>query len=480
MWKTGEQDLFFEALINVRKHETSFHTPGHGFGKTLKDTIFEHLEIFYQVDTSISSWYVGDPYKPNDGIVGKLKEKCAKYYGVPHTIFSVNGTSGLNILAVNALAGPGDGVLIDRVYAHSSTVAGIVISGARPWYLLPDFYERGDFYFGPTPEQIENALSQIESIKLVFLTSPTYNGLSTDLKGIASVCKSHGATLVVDQAHGAHFHFHEEMPLAAEDSDADVVNMSAHKTLPALSQSSWMHVLAPENIPILYQTANSLNLFSTSPNYSLIASLEVAVEFMHQYGKKRIDELLDLSSSIRGEINKLSNIFLVVPDRVPYDPLRITINTSNLRMSGISARKWLANHYGIIAERGSFQHVLFLIHFGTTPEDSKKLIIALRELDKHVGDESLILSALPHTPEPALTPRDAFYHKKKKYVSLDDAVDSIVGETVMAYQPSTPIIIAGETMTRDIAEYLKQLVSLGCKLKGPKYPDLREISIIES
>ena len=148
---------------------------------------------------------------------------------------------------------------------------------------------------------------------------------------------------------------------------------------------------------------------SSSPNYPIIASLEIAVEFMHRNGKERIDELLEFASILRGEISQLDKLFCVVPpDDIPYDPLRVTINTSNLNMSGISAKRWLANQYGIIAERGSFRHVMFIIHFGVTRDHIGKLIAALRKLDQQVACERLVWSALPHTPRAVLTPREAF------------------------------------------------------------------------
>jgi arginine decarboxylase len=227
----------FETVLNHAKNRVvSFHTPGHKNGRgvdrrlkafTGKNLYSMDLTVFPEVDS------LHDPVGP----IKKAQQLMAMAYGVEHSFFLVNGSSSGNMIMLMSACRPGDSVIISR-NAHKSTMAGVILSGVWPIWIQPKVDQNLDILFDSSPEQIEEALRLFPEAKAVFVTSPTYNGISADLVKIKEICRARGKILLVDEAHGAHLKFHKDLPVSAVEAGADMCVQSTHKILSALSQGS--------------------------------------------------------------------------------------------------------------------------------------------------------------------------------------------------------------------------------------------------
>src|SRR6202030_1781606 len=175
-----------------------------------------------------------------------------------------------------------------------STLSGIIMSGVWPIWIQPKIDQHLDIIFDSDAGQIEEALRQFPEAKAVFITSPTYHGVATDLKKIAELCHARGKLLLVDEAHGAHLKFHRHLPVSAVEAGADLCVQSTHKILSALSQGSVLHVNSDQVDIMRVRKILSL-LQTTSPNYLILASLDAARRQVFFQGEKVFTRLIRLA-----------------------------------------------------------------------------------------------------------------------------------------------------------------------------------------
>ncbi|MBI3012227.1 MAG: aminotransferase class V-fold PLP-dependent enzyme, partial [Elusimicrobia bacterium] len=224
------QTPIFETLLSRAKRKViSFHTPGHKNGKGLdkklkeftgKSAYYFDVTVFPEVDS------LHDPVSS----IRKAQSLMAEAYGVRNSFFLVNGSTVGNQAMLVSACNPGDSIIVSR-NAHKSILAGIILAGVWPIWIQPKVDQNLDILFDPTPEQVEATLNQFPEAKAVFITSPTYNGVTADLVKISEIVHRHGKLLLVDEAHGPHLKFHEDLPISAVEAGADLCVQSTHKVL---------------------------------------------------------------------------------------------------------------------------------------------------------------------------------------------------------------------------------------------------------
>lgn len=269
------------SLINLLRKKSRkflFTTPSHG----QKFFIFNKFRNFYKKDISET-----DAHNPQEALL-KAQENATKIYGTQHTYFLTNGSTSGIITSVLACTNKGDKVLIWR-NAHPSHENAVKLAGCEAvYYDLPMNKAWG------IPDKTSPELIDIKDVKAVIVTSPTYEGIVSDINALKAVCKKNNSYLIVDEAHGALYPFSERLPQSAVNI-ADFTIQSLHKTAGGLNPTALLHV----NCNI--DASNALSMINTtSPSYPLLATIEANIKFLNsQKGKKHINNLINCLEKIK-------------------------------------------------------------------------------------------------------------------------------------------------------------------------------------
>lgn len=299
----------------------------------------------------------------------------------------------------------------------------------------------------------ESKTDQGRKVGAVFVTSPTYNGICSNLSEISKICHSHGIPLIVDEAHGAHFRFHGEMPKTALDQGADISIQSTHKVLCSFTQSSMLYISGSQMIDRerLHKCLNSLQ--STSPSWLLLASLDAATHQLSNGPDTIFDEAIKLAKEAKILISEIPGIsgldnsaFPEFPNR---DPLRLTIGMSGLGLSGFDrAKEILDNDIGIVSELARTKSVTLALGLGTTREHVERLVSGLKHLSDTFPVANCETENVDDLGERApfddsvviLNPREAFFASKTAK-KLEECTGEVCGEFVCPHPPAVPVLI---------------------------------------
>lgn len=476
----------FTALkdVYVKRDVTPFHVPGHKRGQGADPEFLEFVgKNIHDMDVTIFKMVDG-LHNPKS-VIKEAQELAADAYGVDHSFFAVNGTSGAIQAMILSVVKAGDKILVPR-NVHKSVQAGLVLSGAMPIYMEPEIDEELHIAHGVSYSTVEEMLELYPDVKAVLLINPTYYGVAADIKSICNLVHSYNVPLIVDEAHGPHLHFHEELPLSAVDAGADIIAQSTHKILGAMTQMSLLHVQG--NLVDVNRVKSILSmLHTTSPSYPLMASLDTARRHIALNGERMLTETIKIANYLRQEINLIEGFYSFGQEvcgkegTFQFDPTKVTITSKSLGLKGAELENLLTNKYNIQVELSDFYNVLAIISIGDTYESVDKLIAALKDISSNhtlLKEDSELKPAIPKKVEQVLIPREAFYSDKivEKFA---DSIGRISGEFIMAYPPGIPIIYPGERITKEIVDYIYALKEDGLDVQGMDDPTLAEIKIID-
>jgi ornithine decarboxylase len=471
--------------VYAKRDILPFHVPGHKRGKGADREFHEFIgDGALTIDVTI--FEMVDGLHHPTACIKEALELAADAYNVKKSFFTVNGTSGAIQAMIMSVVSSGDQILVPR-NVHKSVTAGIILSGAQPVYVNPEVDENLGIANGITPRAIENALQQNSDIKAVLIINPTYYGVATDIKKIAGIVHSYDIPLLVDEAHGPHLHFHDDLPTSAVDAGADICTQSTHKIIGAMTQMSMLHINSDRiDINRVQQTLNLLT--TTSPSYPLMASLDCARRQIATQGKELLDKAINLSRRFRREVNRIPGIYCFGEELIgqagffALDPTKITITARDLGLSGAIFEHILINDYNIQMELSDFYNVLGLITIGDDDASINRLIEAFQDISRRFyGKENLIKKEfikMPPIPEQILNPREAFYSAKNK-INFSESEGKICGEMIMAYPPGIPVITPGERITKDILDYIYDLKEAELNVQGPEDVSLEYLNVIE-
>ncbi len=468
----------------VDKKHAPFYTPGHKRGIGMNPILTERWGM------AVFGWDLPelpglDNLQAPAGVIEQAQILAAEVFGAQRTWFLVNGSTTGVIAAILATCREGEKIILPR-NIHSSAIAGIIHAGAVPIFIHPEYDRDLDIAHSITPESVKFALEQHPDTKAVMVVYPTYYGACGDLAAIAEIVHGYQIPLLVDEAHGAHFGFHADLPPAALTIGADLTVQSTHKLLGSLTQSAMLHV----NSSLIDADAisRSLRLFqSTSPSYLLLASLDAARQQMALHGEKLMAETIELTQIARAEIDRIPGLSVVKLDQnIPgckyLDPTRLTVTVTGLNLTGFAADDILTSEFGIVAELPSMRHLTFIISLGNRQADIDRLIWGLTQLATkyaqtiplNLGSTELQNQVLTKM---AITPRQA-NRSPQISVSTNQAIDRISAESICPYPPGIPILIPGEVVTAEALAYLRQIFDLGGELVGCSDPTLANIQVV--
>jgi arginine decarboxylase len=479
-----ETPLFTGLKEHAKKNPVQFHIPGHKKGSGMDPEFREFIgENALSIDL-INIAPLDDLHQPK-GMIMQAQVLAAEAFGADHTFFSVQGTSGAIIAMVMSVCGPGDKIIVPR-NVHKSVMSAIVFSGAVPVFIRPEVDPKLGISHGITTESVSRALEQNPDAKGVLVINPTYFGISADLKQIVEIAHSYNVPVLVDEAHGVHIHFHEDLPVSAMQAGADMAATSVHKLGGSLTQSSILNVREGLVSPKHVQTILSM-LTTTSTSYILLASLDAARKRLATEGHELIENTIQLAQSIRNRVNKIDRLYCVgeeilgTKSTYDYDPTKLIISVKDLGITGYDAEKWLREVYNIEVELSDLYNLLCIITPGDTEREADILIKALEELAKQFSSYAGTINIevlLPDIPSLALTPRDAFY-ADTEVVPIEESVGRIIAEFVMVYPPGIPIFIPGEIITEENLVYIKKNLEAGLPVQGPEDHELKTLRVIK-
>lgn len=287
---------------------------------------------------------------------------------------------------------------------------------------------------------------------------------------------SFNVPVLVDEAHGVHIHFHEDLPVSAMQAGADMAATSVHKLGGSLTQSSVLNM--KEGLVSKERVQSILSMLTTtSTSYLLLASLDVARKRLATEGHKLIGQTIQLANQTRERINHIKGLFCAGRDILgskaayDYDPTKLIISVKNLGLTGHDVEKWLRESYHIEVELSDLYNILCIFTPGDRSEDAEALIKALTEIARQAVSSGVSKTKpevlLPDIPALAMTPRDAFY-ANTEVVPFKQAAGRIIAEFVMVYPPGIPIFIPGEIITEENITYIEKTLKRAFLFKGLK------------
>ncbi len=438
-----------------------------------------------RLDHSVSVPTIGSVFRfEPDSPIGKAQAHAAEIYGVPFAYPSTNGTTSLNVMALLSLANPGDTVLVQRD-SHVSVLAPIIHAGLHPIYVTPHYSQKLGVTMGVTVDELRAELDRHPEVREVFLTYPNYFGIATDIASLAQLTADRKVPLIVDSAHGAHWVFHPDFPRRAEQAGAEIVTYSTHKTCRALGQGSLALLNDESLIPRLYEVVNNLGFVSTSFSTVILTALFSELDSLHKNGKSLLGERLAMAEWARHEINKIDGLHSFgleesQPGFLNLDPLRLTVDVSGLGITGYQVEEFLIKNHSYYAEMCTLQNVLFLVTFGISWIEIKRLVKLLQQISSVQQNPRRFPSlAQPALPGQVLSPRDAFYCRKRRKVSVQEAIGHVSAESISAYPPGSAVIVVGEEVSEEIVVYLKAIQAFGGRLKGASDASFNNMEILE-
>ena len=488
-----ERMPFVEALESYKKqHFVPFHTPGHKIGVEAPQLLKDWMGPALPYDLGVM--YALDDLHEPEGELKEAQDLTARLYGADHCWFSINGTTALIEAMIMGTVGPDEAIIIPRE-AHRSVISGLVLSGAKPVYMDCQFDERWGIPLGVSLEDAVRTMDAHPEAKAILLVYPNYHGVGVDIVKIVKEAHKRGMIVLVDEAHGPHLPFSENLPVEAIAAGADLVAQSTHKSVGSLTQTSWL-LGQGERINKRRITQMHQMLQSTSPNYIFLASLDMARHQLATEGKALISRTVELSLYLRHELNKISGIttmeYIDIQERVVnYDCTKVLIDAKVLGLTGVEFERML-REYRIEVELVQAHHVLVLITIGDTKESVTSLIQAVQAISdtilhtskvdnsnvvEHAENLSKDSSLLPK-PIVRVTPRNAMYANREQ-VPLRDALHRIAGETIAYYPPGIPCVAVGEEISSSVLQYIENRKALGYVPNGADDMSLETIWVLQ-
>ncbi|XP_052108299.1 uncharacterized protein LOC107458699 isoform X2 [Arachis duranensis] len=469
----------------------SFHFPGHNRGHAAPDSLIQLIGIRPYLHDLPELPELDNLFCP-EGPILEAQTEASKLFGSSETWFLVGGTTCGIQAAILATCSPGDFLILPR-NCHLSVISAMVLSGAVPKYIIPDYKNDWEIAGGVTPLQmLLQVLKVIQELEregkkpaAVFITSPTYHGICCSLSEISELCHSHKIPLIVDEAHGAHLGFHSELPNSALQQGADLTVQSTHKVLCSLTQSSMLHmsgsIVDKEKISRCLQT-----LQTTSPSYLLLASLDAARAQLSESLASVFNQAIKLANETKCLLKHIPGISVLENSSFPtfpgIDPLRLTVGFWELGLSGYEADEILYRDFRIVCELVGSKSITYAVNLGTCRDHVQRLILGIKHLAAtyahiHQPEETMVTGHAPFDDiVMRLIPRDAFFASKRK-VSIKDCVGEISGDLVCPYPPGIPVLIPGEVITESAVDYLIRVRSNGGVISGASDPSLSSITV---
>ena len=488
-----------------------FHMPGHK-RREIPDGIPGGFPDPYGIDiTEIDGF---DNLHHAEGILKDAMDEAAAIYGADRSWYLVNGSTCGILSAVFATTENGGKILTAR-NCHKAVYHAIYLNRLEAEYLYPEEITEFGINGGIRAEDVRKALEKdamrcagnsgnvrgkITKIQAVLITSPTYEGVVSDIRAIADAAHEYGIPLIVDEAHGAHLEYADQchsFPKSALEYGADIVIQSLHKTLPCFTQTAILHVKG--KLVDQDRVSRYLSMFQTSsPSYLFMAGMERCIRYMDGDGR---NEMVRYEERLEHFMERMEGLqVLEVLDReicgkyrtvAGWDPSKIVVSTMRAEdFHGEELAETLRRKYHLEMEMTAPEYVIAMTSLMDTEEGFERLGTALLEIDgalRHCVEseqqkEKGESKEKERCETPEVTESKVLHPVRRMLIceamdadtertAFQDTVGKVSAEFVYLYPPGIPIIAPGEVFTDAIVEKIMAYKAAGLLVQGPADPD---------
>ncbi len=452
----SELPLLEGVLDYIKENNISFCMPGHKNGKGFFNTSIgrEFLKNITKFDVTEVDGV--DNLHDQSGIILEASKKLSELYCSEKSYFLVNGSTSGNMIMIFSSLNEGDKVIVER-NCHRSILNALIMRKAVPIYVQNVVDTKIN---APGALDLEHFLKTIQAnkdAKAVIITYPNYYGICTNLRYVIDISRKYNMKVLVDSAHGAHFGICNELPENAVKLGADMVVMSAHKTLPSFTQTAYLHV---NNNCDINKVNFYFNVFiSTSPSYLALCSMDYARFYLATYGKDKYKKLICELNYYKNKINTIDGMRVLDKryiDNLDFawdiDSTRYVINLDKY-YSGHLLLKYLRKNK-IQCEMSDSSNVVLIFSPFNNRSEFEKLYQVLNTCKlENLRTDSIKITNY-EIPRMKLLPYEVIF-RKKEFMDLNYSLGRICGDSVIPYPPGIPIICAGEIIDLNVLETIK-------------------------
>jgi len=499
--------LYEKLLEHSNLQSTSFHVPGHKAGIGLDPLAAARLEGVMSIDyTELTG--LDDLHQP-EGVIREAERLAADCFNADHSFLLVGGSTVGNLATILSMCQKGQhDLFIVQRNVHKSIIHGLMLARAQAVFLAPQVDEATGIAAGISLVDVGEALKQYPNAVGVILTNPNYYGMGIDLQAIIECVHASGIPVLVDEAHGAHYGFHPDIPQSALSAGADAVVQSTHKMLTAMTMGAMLHLKGNRIHPQTVRQQLSV-IQSSSPSYPILASLDLSRRQLKLRGRALLNQALEgveqlhqglslmpwfqlVGHELHSKLNQTNQLIesgQVYPINdstynsrayTTLDPLKITLADRTRTLSGSELQRQLERHR-CYPEMADPYYVLLVLSLATRVEDVSKLLLALRSItdefgldQKELAESNVVIHTWAYTAisQPtsfSLQTNQAINGDSNPHiveVSVEEAIDALSQQAITPYPPGIPIIYPGERVTAVAAEQLRIWLQAGARIHG--------------
>ncbi len=388
------------------------------------------------------------------GCIEQSQRQAAEIFGAGRCFYLVNGTTGGLESALLSCCREKP-VFVPR-HVHRSVYYGLLLARARPIYLPVELDPETGLPLGVSAATLSVYLERYPDCRHLVLVNPTFQGITAEFAACAALAKAHGLTVLVDEAHGAHFGFHPSLPASALAAGADLTVQSWHKMLPVLTQGSALLVRAgyagPDPAPFVHM------LQTTSPSYLLMSSLEAGSVYMAESGPADIARSLEAIARLRTQLEGLRTLRLVWRPEWRQDPFKLYLRSD--RLTGAEVDAYLRQKHAVYCEFAEADSVLLLLPLALDADWCARLRLALADLDAYSltqprASRRMACFYASELPEARYSLQEAFTMPREQ-IAWRDAAGRAAGDFILRYPPGIPALVPGEVLSPQMAELWRQ------------------------
>ena len=471
----------YEALEQLKKRRVvPFDVPGHKRGRGNPELVELLGEKCVSLD--VNSMKPLDNLCHPVSVIKEAEELAAEAFRADHAFFMVGGTTSSVQSMVLSVCRAGDKIILPR-NVHKSVINALVLCGAIPVYVNPEVDKKLGISLGMEISEVERAILENPGAVAVLVNNPTYYGICSDLRSIVKLAHEHEMLVLVDEAHGTHLYFGEDLPVCAMDAGADMASVSMHKSGGSLTQSSLL--LTGKNVNWEY-VSQIINLTqTTSASYLLMSSLDISRRNLALRGRESFRKVAEMAEYARAEINDIGGYYAYGKDMVnggsvyDFDVTKLSVYTRGIGLAGIEVYDLLRDEYDIQIEFGDLGNILAYLSIGDRQREVERLVSALSEIRRRFSrDKSSLMDYDYIDPVVVLSPQEAFYAEKES-LPIGETAGRICSEFVMCYPPGIPILTPGERITAEIIDYIRYAKDKGCSMTGPEDAAIERLNVLE-
>lgn len=471
-----------EGVLNyIKENNILFCMPGHKGGKGFEDTSIGRKFIKNIMKFDITEVEGVDNLHKAEGIIKDASNLLSRFYGSKKSYFLVNGSTSGNMAMIFSSFSEGDKIIVER-NCHRSIFNAIIMRKLKPVYVKNIISEKLNAPIAMDLEHFSQVVENNNDAKGIIVTYPNYYGICSNLEFIIDKAKKYGMKVLVDSAHGAHFGISDSLPKSAVRLGADMVVTSTHKTLPSLTQTSYLHVNDGQDIDKVdfYVSA----FLSTSPSYIFLCSMDYARFYLENYGQIKYEKLLNTANYYRNKINNIKGIHVIGIEDIAtlnaeiknrrnensdlnyvwdVDTTRYVINLDE-EYDGNLLLNYLRK-FGVQAEMSDVSNVVLIFSPFDLEEEFKRLYDILKDCNLSNLKRNGLSLVQYDIPKLQIIPYEAV-DSKKEFVKLEESLGRISAENIVPYPPGVPILAIGELINRESLEIIKYYKDNGTDILG--------------